>query len=187
MEAKMNIFINNKFIATTLIFVLAITAASLPLPARERRGSDVVVTLIDGGKVKGELLSVKKDALLVYDNSSRQGKSIELQQVAKVKVLKTFWGLTGLVAGLGVGTGVAGLLHNDSNFYVDEMESSLMIMTLFSLAGMVYGIVKSAPKKIFLAGESSRSVQENLEKLRRYARERDPEKPTALGNATNLK
>lgn len=183
----MNVLKRDKFIATTLIFVLAISAASLPLPARERRGSDVVVTLIDGGKVKGELLSVKKDALLVYDNSSRQGKSIELQQVAKVKVLRTFWGLTGLVVGLGVGTGVAGLLHNDSNFYVDEMGSSLILMTLFSLAGMAFGIVKSAPKKISLTGESSQSVQENLEKLRRYARERDTEKPTAPESVTNLK
>lgn len=179
----MNILLSKKFIATTLIFVLAITMARLPLPAKERRGSTVVVTLIDGSKVKGELLAVKTDALLVYDSAAHQGKSIELQQVAKVKVLKTFWAQTGLLVGLGVGTGIAKLTYDDSNFYVDEMRSSLIIMTIFTLAGVVFGAVKSVPKKISLTGESSQSVQKTLEKLRRYAREKDAEKPVDLETA----
>ncbi len=174
----MNNLIRNRFIATALIFVLAFTMVSLPLSARERRGSTVVVTLIDGSKVKGELLAVKTDALLVYGSAARQGKSIDLQQVAKVKILKTFWALTGIVFGMGAGTGLLTLIPpSRSNFYVDEMESRLIIMMIFTLAGGVFGAYKSFPKKITLTGESFRSVQQNLERLRRYAREKDSGKP----------
>jgi predicted membrane protein len=172
MEAGMNNFIRNKRIARTVIFVLAITLAGLPLPAGERRGSDVVVVLIDGSKVKGELLAVKTDALLIYDKNSFQGKSIDLGQIAKVKVLRTFWGLTGMVFGLGVGVGIARLTYDESEFYVHQMRTSLIIMAFCTLAGGIFGAVKSAPTKITLIGESSLNVQQNLEKLKRHAREK---------------
>ena len=50
----MDILLSTKLMKTTLIFVLAISLAHLPLPAKDRRGATVVVTLIDGSKVKGE-------------------------------------------------------------------------------------------------------------------------------------
>jgi hypothetical protein len=187
MEARMNNVIRNKFIATTMILMLAISLASLPLPARERRGSDVVVTLTDGSKIKGELLAVKTDALLVFDRAAHQGMSIDLGQIAKVKVLKTFWGLTGMVFGFGLGTGIAKLTYDDSKCCGDQMEVGLIIMSLCTLAGGIFGAFKSMPIKITLAGESSLSAQQNLEKLKRHAREKDSTKPVDLENAENLK
>jgi len=184
----MNNFIRNKFVAASLAFVLAISLVSLPLPARERRGSDVVVTLTDGSKIKGEMLAVKTDALLVFDRAAHQGKSIDLGQIARVKVLKTFWGLTGIVFGLGAGTGLLTLIPpSRSNFYVNEMKGRLKVMMIFTLAGGVFGAFKSVPTKITLAGESSLSVQQNLEKLRRYAREKGFAEPVDSENVENLK
>ena len=182
----MSNLIRNKFIATTLIFVLAITLASLPLPARERRGSDVVVILTDGSKIKGELLAVKTDALLVFDRAAHQGKRIDLGQVARVKVLKTFWGFTGMFFGFGLGTGIAKLTYDESEFYVPQMRVSLIIMAVCTLAGGIIGAVKSVPTKITLAGESSLSIQQNLEKLKRHARERESVAPGDLQNAERL-
>jgi hypothetical protein len=172
MEARMHTLIRNKFIAATLIFVLAVTLARMPLPATERQGSTVVVTLIDGSKVKGELLAVKTDALLVFDSAAHQGKNIDLGQIAKVKVLKTFWGLTGMVFGFGLGTGIAKLTYDDSKCCGDQMESSFIILAICTLVGGIFGTLKSVPTKITLTGESSLSVQQNLEKLKRHAREK---------------
>lgn len=183
----MNVLTSNKFIATTLIFMLAITVARLPLPAKERKGSTVVVTLIDGSKVKGELLAVKKDALLVYDSSARQGKSIDLRQIAKVKVLKTFWVLTGMVFGLGVGMGISKLTVNSNKTDFHDIGNYLLLPFITTLSGVIIGASASLPKKISLIGESSQSVQQNLEQLKRYAREKDTEKPVDLEEVAKLK
>jgi hypothetical protein len=48
-----------------------------------------------------------------------------------------------------------------------------------SLLGGIIGGIVSMPEKFSLPGESSRSLQQNLERLKRYAREQDIEKPTA--------
>jgi hypothetical protein len=103
----MNIYKNKKFIATTLTFVLVIAWAGLPLPAKERRGATVVVTMTAGrGVLKGELLAVKEDSLLVYDHDALQGKSIDLKDVFQVKVLKKLNFLRGMGIGLVVGLGM---------------------------------------------------------------------------------
>jgi hypothetical protein len=187
MEARMNKLIRNKFMATASIFVLAISLVSLPLPARERRGADVVVVLTDGSKVKGELLAVKTDALLIFDRAAYQGKRIDLGQIARVKVLKTFWGFTGMFFGFGLGTGIAKLTYDESEFYVHQMRVSLIIMAVCTLAGGIFGTVKSVPTQIALAGESSLGAQRNLEKLRRHAREKESAKPANLENGENPK
>ena len=50
--------------------------SSCPLKAAsERRGATVTVTLTDGNRVKGELLAVRTDFLLVYDRDARLGKA----------------------------------------------------------------------------------------------------------------
>jgi hypothetical protein len=187
MEARMNDLKRNKFIATTMLLVFVISLASLPLSAGERRGSDVVVTLTDGSKIKGELLAVRTGALLVSERAAHQGRSIELRQVAKVKVLKTFWALTGMVFGFGVGfgaaVGIGKLSHDDSKCCGDQMGASLILMSIFTLAGGIFGALKSVPTQITLTGGSYQRTQQNLEKLKRYAREKDGTKPVDLENA----
>jgi hypothetical protein len=183
MEARMNDLKRNKFIATTMLLVFVISLASLPLSAGERRGSDVVVTLTDGSKIKGELLAVKTGALLVFERAAHQGKSIDLGQVANVKVLKTFWGLTGMVFGFGLGTGIFKLTYDDSKCCGDQMGSSLIILAICTLAGGIFGALKSVPTQITLTGGSYQRTQQNLEKLKRYAREKDGTKPVDLENA----
>ena len=167
----MHILINNKFIATTLIFVVGITFARLPLPAKERHGSTVVATMTDGSVVRGELLVVKKDILLVYDSAARQGKNIDLRQVTKVMVLKKSKFGQGLLIGLGVAVGMSVIIQSKKNEF-GFVFTFIGIGSQTALFGGIIGAVAGIDKKISLAEVSSQDILFNLEQLKRYARER---------------
>ncbi|MBE0665777.1 MAG: hypothetical protein IH584_08110 [Candidatus Aminicenantes bacterium] len=151
-----------------------------PLHAsRERRGATVEVTMTDGSKVRGELLAVKTDTLLVYDRTAGQGKIIELRQVDRVKVLKKTKFGEGLLIGLVVGVGISffnshilksGMSGHES-FYFGLGLSVFPPIT--GLCGGLLGELAGIDKKLSLAGKSFERVQQNLLRLKRHAREQD--------------
>jgi hypothetical protein len=179
----MKILTNKKVIALAITFVLVVALEDLPLSAaKQRRGATVLVNMSDGRKVKGELLAVKDDALLVYDIDAGQGRSIELGQVIQVKVLKKskFW--DGLLIGLGVALGMGICTTVSLGKEVDDKGAA--VATIFSisapvtgLCGGLVGALAGMDKNFFLAGPSSQNRQQSLEQLTRYARERSSEKP----------
>jgi hypothetical protein len=172
----MNIFKNKRFIAMALTFVLVMALAGLPLPAKERRGSTVEVTMIDGSVAKGELLAVKDDVLLLYDQNDGQGKNIDLQEVFQVKVEKKSKFLAGFAIGYGIGLGTLRLtLSRDS---IMPYPFLFILPALPGLLGGLLGSIAGTDEQFSLAGELSRIRHENLEKLKRYGREQDFEKPT---------
>jgi hypothetical protein len=166
----MNNLKSKKFITTTLIFVLVMALTGLPLPAKEQRGSNVVIILNDGHQANGELLAVKSDALLIYNHNSNQGKSIDLQQVVQVIVLKKSKGLLGLAIGLGVGV-LTWVIINARNDFEYARLSYIIITPPASLLGGIIGTLVSVPEEFYLSGESSQDVLQNLGQLKRYARE----------------
>lgn len=172
----MNSIICNKSVVTTLILMMFMALAILPLPARELRGSTVEVILTDGSQVKGELLSVRADALLLYESGSGRGWHIYLQQVAQVKVIKRSHFFDGLAIGIGVGfvKGVIKLKNMDRDSLVPAFHviGSFLPLPLIALGGGLLGAGFSLPQKFSLAGVSPQSLQQNLERLKRYARER---------------
>jgi hypothetical protein len=157
----------------SLIAILAtITAlASPPLPAKERRGATVEVTMTDGSLVRGELLTVKADALLVYDSAARQGKNIDLRQVTKVRVLKKSKFGQGLLIGLGVAVGMSVIQSKKNEF--GFVFTFIGIGSQTALFGGIIGAVAGIDKKISLAGVSSQDILFNLEQLKRHAREQN--------------
>jgi hypothetical protein len=177
-EATMNNFKIKKVIVMALTFVLVITWADLPLSAKERRVSMVVVTMADGSQIKGELLVVKADALLVYDSDAGQGKSLNLQQVVQVKVLKKSKFLTGMAIGYGIGFGtfLFGYIQSHGKGLLG-LDLIFILSAIPGLCGGLLGSLVSIPRKISMSGTSYQQKQENIERLKRYAREQDVEKP----------
>jgi hypothetical protein len=128
----------------------------------------VVVTMNDGSQVKGELLAVKGDALLVYNQDALHGERIDLQRVAQVKIFRRSKLLTGLAIGLGIGIVIGS--NPEKNVHIDSYWSQTMIA--FGLIGGILGAVPSFFPEI-ISLDISRTRQENLEQLKRLARERD--------------
>jgi hypothetical protein len=175
-EVKMNRFLNKRLMAMALTFVISMALVRLPLTAaRERKGSTVEVTMADGRVVKGELLAVKSNALLVYDRDAGRGESLDLLQVAQVKVLKKSKLLLGLAIGLGAGLGFCAV--NGFEDHTDEgMRSNFFkVMSLAGLCGGLLGACAGLSDKFSPAGSTPQDLQRNLERLKRYAREKDLE------------
>ncbi len=150
-----------KIMSPSWVFVMVCALASLTLAAKERRGATVMVTMTDGNRVKGELLAVRSDFLLVYDRDARLGKSLDLQQVAQVRIYKKPKFLAGLTIGLGVG--LAASIYNlnkidrESLMPLVEIVGSFLPLPVAVFGGGMLGGLFSIPKKISLAGESSTS------------------------------
>jgi hypothetical protein len=177
-EAAMNIFKNKHYTMVVVVIALFVLFIHMPLSAKERRGSTVVVTMTDGRIVRGELLAVKADALLIYNY---KGERLDLQQVAQVKVLKKLKPLEGLVIGFGAGVvvGVAMSVAIPHEHY--NVGIHLFLPPEIGCLGGIIGFFacNSNFRKFSLPGESIQSVQQNLERLKRYAREQEVEKPVA--------
>jgi hypothetical protein len=168
--------------ALTVVVLMFISSICLPFAAAvSRKGSTVEVTMIDGYVVTGELLAVKADALLVFDRSADQGMSLDLRQVDRVKVIKKSKSWKGVFSGFTIGTVlVLGIRLKFPNSGKDEELSNLGFPFLAGMLGGLVGGLTSMPEKFSLAKESFKSMHQNLERLKRYARERDPDLPGEL-------
>lgn len=175
----MNIFKCKKPIAAAVTLVVFMAIVCQPLPARERRGSTVEVTMTDGSMVRGELLAVKSDALLVFDSDAGQGKAIDLTQVDRVKVLKKSKFGEGLLIGLGVAVGMSVIIQSKKKNEFGFVFTFIGIGSQTALFGGIIGAVAGIDTKIPLAGVSSQDILFNLKQLKRYAREQDFEEPAA--------
>lgn len=163
-----------KIISLVAVLTTITALASLPLAAGERRGATVEVTMADGSQVRGELLAVKSDALLVYDNNARQGRSLDLGAVIHVKLFKKGKFLKGLGIGLEVGLGLSLYLFIRS----DQHENSgLVFCTLLPITGLfggLLGALSGTAEEFVAAGEYPQFEPSELERLKRFAREQDP-------------
>ena len=183
LESKLSCFFTKLIcfkllIATAFTFVIFMTLVQLPLPAKERRGATVVVTMADGSLVKGELLVVKADALLIYDRDSGLGKSLDLQHVVKLKVIRESKFLLGMIFGLGVGMGLTSYsIKKEDRAGLFYGLGSMLLTPLTGLCGGILAAIASKDKKLSLAEKPSQAIQENLKRLKRYSREQDYEKP----------
>jgi hypothetical protein len=166
----------NKVMAAAMAFAVFMALPNLPLPAKERRGATVEVTMVDGGRVKGELLAVKADALLICEEGTGKGERLDLRQVARVKLFKQSKFLKGMLIGLGAGLGLS--LYISSTYAGhDQGYGFALAMGIVTpatcLGGGLLGGLAGLHEKFSLLGASPRSVQQNLGRLKRYAREQD--------------
>jgi len=173
----MNSTKSKRYLVTTFTLVIFMTSTGMPLPARERRGSTVVVTMTDGSRVSGELLAVRDDVLLVYDHDARLGKSLDLLQVIQVMVHRRSKFLDGITIGICAGLAVS--IHNlnkiDRESLVPPVEivRSFLPLPVVAFGGGLLGALFSIPKKISLSGASTRNARHKIEGLTRFAREVD--------------
>ena len=164
-------------LALAVALLMIIPASRLPLKAASsRKGSTVEVIMTDGRQVKGELLAVKADALLLYDEGSGKGERLDLLQVAQVKLFKKPKFLTGLLIGFGVGLGFSlfisrqGAPHDQGYYFGLAM---CYVTPLTTLAGVLLNGLTGLNEKFSLAGASPRSARQDLKRLKRHAREQE--------------
>ncbi|MCJ7526011.1 MAG: hypothetical protein MUP71_12440 [Candidatus Aminicenantes bacterium] len=170
----MNILINKKLLALALTFVLVMVLLHLPLLAKERRGSTVEITMVDGRMVRGELLAVKGHDLIIHDKSKDQGFTVNIDQVSNIKIKKKPGALTGLAIGLAAGVVTGCVLYGTNKGGCPDCDLSplLIIITpcITTPIGSLTGALLSSPKKLPIKGEEPVHIEVSLRYLQKHAR-----------------
>jgi hypothetical protein len=173
-----------KIIALFLAFSLMMLSANLY--AKERRGAKLIATKKDGQQIKGELITVKPNSLLLLDTEGKD-VSVSIADIKVIKIVKKsqFW--VGAFAGFLMG-GAFGASLGIS--YADKEKSKpgllagymadwailgygLGLGAIGALLGGLIGASVGTDKTIQIEGMSDSEIREALNKLRKKARIRD--------------
>jgi hypothetical protein len=127
------------------LFVVILSLASLAplLDAKERRGAQLAISKKDGTVVKGELLAVKEENLLIMDGSTPGGVTVSLKDALLVKVIKQ--GKAALILG---GVFIGGAIGGATGYAIESGQH-----------GFLSGLAKAAGAGIG-AGHRGRFQQE---------------------------
>jgi len=166
---------SKKLLSLFLVFSLMIL--SVNLYAKERRGAKLIVTKKDGQQIKGELVTVKPNSLLLLDTEGKD-VSIDIADIKVITIVKKSKVWTG--AGLGFlicGSGMA--IYNELFFKEDGEQDLKHIFTgllglIGGAAGLLIGAVAGAAagtdKTVQIEGRPDLEIRETLEKLSKKAR-----------------
>lgn len=152
----------NKFLA--LFMVLFLTTFSGNVFAK-KRGADLVIQKKDGQQIRGELITVKQNTLLLLEHESGADMSVDINHIKDVTKDKKSKVLLG--AGLLIGSCGGALVGSGMEFTLSQ---ALVCGFLGALTGGVTGVVIGIDKTIPVEGKSDWEVKEILDKLRKKAR-----------------
>jgi hypothetical protein len=166
-----------KFISLFLVFSL--TMLSVNLYAKERRGAKLIVMKKDGQQIRGELITIKPNSLLLLDTEGKDA-SVGIVDIKAIKIenKSKFW--IGARIGGFIGA-IVGALYFLST---EEEDVGFLPLTVFSpdaiLGGVIgvmfggtFGVFVSADKTIQLEKMTDSEINGTLDYLRKKARIRD--------------
>jgi hypothetical protein len=171
-----------KFIALFLVFSLAGLTGNL---YAKKKGVNLIVQKKDGQLVRGELIAVKENSLLLKEKESGADLSVDIEDVNVIKIMKKSKTLLG--AGLGFLTGVSvgalgtGIGWELGSWAPNDTKTKFRIMawvgTISGLVGAVVGRYIGAhtnrSETIQIEGLYQGSIEFVLKELRKEARIRD--------------
>ena len=162
-----------------LVFCLVVLLGNLSAQAQVKKGVKVVIETIDGQPISGELITVKRDSLLLLEAETQADTSVNINDIKTILVknkarmleLGVLGGLIGLgVQGLG-GTEVSSNELGLDNATQTQPKTSLLVYAAVAGgAGVLIGAAIGMNKKIQIQGQSDAEIQQALEKLSKKAR-----------------
>jgi len=153
-----------KFIALFLVTAFMVMNCAvykrgegINLKPGQKPGVKLVIQKTDDQQVRGELISVKENSLLLMESESGADVSIDIVNIKVVKIVKKSKAWQG--AGIGA---LLGIMYTKKETGGD-----------FVLIGAAIGALIGTDKTIKIEGKSDTEIKKALEKLRKKARIRD--------------
>ncbi len=91
----------------SLFLIFSIISLYGNLYAKERQGAELLIQRIDGQQVKGELIAIKKNSLLLKESKSGADATVDVKDIKVITIKKKSKALLGaglgLLAGIGIG------------------------------------------------------------------------------------
>ena len=172
-----------RYMALFLVFCLVALSGNLTAQ-QARKGVQLSVEQNDGKIVKGELITVKKDSLLLLDSETQADLSLPITAVKTIAIHnkhKMFeLGLIGALLGAAVqglgGTDIKSGSVEQGGLGNEEASQNVTGFLEYGAigggAGVLIGAVIGIDKKIQIQGRSDADIQKDLEKLSKKARVR---------------
>lgn len=169
-----------KFTALLLVFCLVTLSGNLT--AQVKQGIKLSIVLIDGQEVNGELITVKRDSLLLMDSETQADLSVKIDEVKTILVKNKSRILELGVAGALLGAVAQGLIQKtdkktthgvggDDDQIISQSSTSFLEYGSIGLGtGVLIGAVIGMNKNIQIQGKSDTEIQQALEKLSKKAR-----------------
>lgn len=168
-------------------FLIAVVVLSLICPGslwakKEKAGKEIIVTKEDGLQVKGELLKVEDNSLLLLIHESLAKVSIIVSEIDNIKVKKKSMAKNGAIIGALVGCFFGGYLVYSIFNSLDEEQSIRYIIIGAAIGGglgaapglivggLADGIAPNRYKTYQVKGKSPSEIKEILKKLKKKAR-----------------
>ncbi|MEE8377860.1 MAG: hypothetical protein V3R45_05775 [Candidatus Aminicenantaceae bacterium] len=166
---------------TALFLVFCIVALSGNLTAQQKKGAKLTVEKTDGQEVTGELITVKKDSLLLLNAETNADINVQIKDVKAITIRKKSMilelGLLGALGGAATqgltgktGREVKGETQFEDVVATKKMPSFLLYGAIAGGVGLLLGAVIGMNKKIQIQGKSDTEIQETMEKLSKKAR-----------------
>ena len=164
-----------KFISLFLAFSLMML--SVNLYAKERRGAKLIVTKKDGQQIKGELITVKPNSLLLLDTEGKD-VSVGIGDIKVIRIAKKSKVLMGIGLGLLIGAGTGALIGyggggGDYGPGFGALFGGIISGAIGLLVGGTLGFASGIDNIIQLEGMSDSEIRYALDYLRKKARIRD--------------
>ena len=161
-----------KNIAVFLVFSLLWLSGGL---FAEKKGAEIVIQKKDGQRIKGELIAVKKDSLLLMEERYEEDITVGIEDIEMVKIVKKSKAGMGALFGLLAGGAIGGAIYAGAD--KDEMFADMgaaisgaavgvLVLTLGTLMGAQAG----ADIKYAIDGKSDSEIRGILLELRAKAR-----------------
>lgn len=168
----------NRVRLIALILVFSLVSLSGNLMAAERKGVKLIIQKTDGQEIKGELITVKSNSLLILDAETETDTTVNLNIIDVITVDNK-----SLMFELGVGgfllMGATRLSLHSSLERVDEgdetatthqVQDTWLWGAMGAGVGVLAGAVFGLNKTIRIQGESEAYIQSAMEKLSKKAR-----------------
>lgn len=160
-----------------LLFLLSLLLFFNSLEAGTKHGAEIVVQKNDGHQIRGELIAVKKNSLLLLDAESRIDVSVNVKEIELVHVLKGPKTGLGAISGFLVG-GVVGVTATGKDKDCGQCPNSTrrniiggaLVGGIGALIGALIGSSAGGNEIIILQGLPKEELKAELEKMRSKAR-----------------
>jgi len=144
-----------------VVVVSSLLICSAHLTAKERRGAELIITKTDGQQIAGELIAAKPSSLLLFDLKTGADVSVEIGEVAVIKIIgkSKVWagGAIGFIVGalvVGLGVNLAEYIDESYDIASRSWKGAMLGGVIFAIPGALIGAHKGKAKTIQIEGKS---------------------------------
>ena len=164
---------------TVLFLVFSILVLSGNLCAK-KKGADLIVQKTDGIQIRGELIAVKENSLLLLNRLSGTDVTVDVSDIRLIKIMQKSntlsYGVLGFFVGGMIGYAIGYDQGNKSKIQIISpsytgLAGAGIGSVLAGLGGVLIGaMVSNSSKTVQFEGKSDSEIQEILNEIRKKAR-----------------